>query len=147
MNQSPHDNIAAHGASNPWPFGCESYALTNCAIAARYLFFLTSLLHFIQLIIMYFSFDQKTILVYQVKYLKDSSPVSNNTHRECPFTGFYLMFSHFYLVYRRLQFFVFYNVYTSSDMALKITCMSVTHMCIYHWILSMSYISHFSWRI
>jgi len=33
VNQSPHDSIAAHGASNPRPFGYESYALTNCAIA------------------------------------------------------------------------------------------------------------------
>jgi len=32
--QSPHDSIAAHGASNPRPFGYESYALTNCAITA-----------------------------------------------------------------------------------------------------------------
>ena len=35
VNQSPHNAIAAHGASTPRPFGYESYALTNCAITAR----------------------------------------------------------------------------------------------------------------
>jgi len=35
VNQSPQDGIAAHGASNPWPFGYESYSLTNCAITAQ----------------------------------------------------------------------------------------------------------------
>jgi len=35
VNQSPHDSIAAHGASNPRPFGYDSYALSNCAITAR----------------------------------------------------------------------------------------------------------------
>ena len=28
VNQSPHDSIAAHRASNLWPFGYESYDLT-----------------------------------------------------------------------------------------------------------------------
>ena len=36
VNQSPHDNIAAPGDSNPRPFGYESYAPTNCTITARY---------------------------------------------------------------------------------------------------------------
>ena len=35
VNQSPYDNIAAPGDSNPRPFSYESYALTNCAITAR----------------------------------------------------------------------------------------------------------------
>jgi len=35
VNQSPHDNIAAPGASNPRPFGYESYVLTNCAITSN----------------------------------------------------------------------------------------------------------------
>ena len=35
VNQSQHDGIAAHRASNPRPFGYESYALTNCVITAR----------------------------------------------------------------------------------------------------------------
>jgi hypothetical protein len=35
VNQLPHDSIAAPGASNPWPFGNESYALTNSVITAR----------------------------------------------------------------------------------------------------------------
>ena len=35
--QSPHDNSAAHRASNLWPFGYESYALTNCAIMAQHI--------------------------------------------------------------------------------------------------------------
>jgi len=35
VNRSPHDRIAAHGASNPLPFGYEFYALTNCAITTR----------------------------------------------------------------------------------------------------------------
>jgi len=30
----PHDDIAAHRASNPRPFSYESYILTNCAITA-----------------------------------------------------------------------------------------------------------------
>jgi len=34
VNQSPHDSIAAHIVSNPWRFGYQSYALTNCAITA-----------------------------------------------------------------------------------------------------------------
>ncbi|KAK2142952.1 hypothetical protein LSH36_892g00000 [Paralvinella palmiformis] len=32
VNQSEHDGIAAHGASNLQPFGYKSYALTNCTI-------------------------------------------------------------------------------------------------------------------
>ena len=32
VNQSPHDGIAAHRASNPWPFGHEYSDLTKCAI-------------------------------------------------------------------------------------------------------------------
>jgi len=35
VNQSPDDSIAAPGASNPRPFGYESYALTGCAIRHR----------------------------------------------------------------------------------------------------------------
>ena len=35
VNPSPHDGIPAHRASNPRPFGYESYALTNSAITAR----------------------------------------------------------------------------------------------------------------
>jgi len=35
VHQSLHDSIGAHGASNPRPFGYESYALTNCAITAQ----------------------------------------------------------------------------------------------------------------
>jgi len=35
VNQTPHDSIAAHGGSNPPPFGYEPYDLNNCAIRAR----------------------------------------------------------------------------------------------------------------
>ena len=35
VNQSPHDNIAAHRALKPRPFGYESYTLTNCTITAN----------------------------------------------------------------------------------------------------------------
>ena len=38
MSQLPRDGIAASGASNPRPFGYESYALTNCAITAYGMF-------------------------------------------------------------------------------------------------------------
>ena len=35
MIHSPHDSIVAPEASNPQPFGYESYALTNYAITVR----------------------------------------------------------------------------------------------------------------
>ena len=38
VNQSPHNSIAAHRVSNPWPFGYESYAITYCAITALHVF-------------------------------------------------------------------------------------------------------------
>ena len=73
-------------------------------------------------------------------------PTWNNAPRKSLFMVFYLTFSFCYLVYNRLQLLVlcFLQCITvlleslRSDMGLNITCMVMTHSCIYHWFLTMS---------
>jgi len=111
-------------------------------VSQYYLFFWTSLLHLLQLTIMCPFLGWKTYSVCQVKWLEwfRSHP------RECLFTVFYLVFHFSYMFYHRVQFLVHgFSQYIlvllgslSSDVGLNISCMLMTHSCIYHWILTMS---------
>ena len=81
------------------------------------MFFLTCLLHLIQLTIMYFPLGWKVCSVCQVKYLNGYNPIWNNASRECLFAVFYLTVC-FFVIWCTTRFSSWssgvHNVYPSS---------------------------------
>ena len=94
------------------------------------------------------SLGWKACLVCQAKYLNGFDLIWSKTSRECLFIVFYLMFS-FVLIWCTtwVQFLVVFLLSQCipvllgsllSDIGLNITCILMTHSCIYHCILTMS---------
>ena len=81
------------------------------------------------------------VLEWFISYLEQAP-------RECLFMVFYLTIRFCYLVYHGVLFLVLWFSQCilvllgslSIDMELHSTCMLMTHSCIYHWMLTMSYI-------
>ena len=87
------------------------------------------MLHLIQFAIRYFYLGCNTCFVYQVKYFNSFSPILNNVPGECLLMVFCLMFFHCYLASQSVLL-----GSTRSDMTLNVTCMLMTHTCIYIYI-------------